>query len=280
MLKKYHYGLFAIMLSLGLGAPQALQAQSAEMDEIKAALLNDPLFLSHLRDRLSVETLDDSHIRAVVRAYLMDNPEMLIEMQQELMARNDKAQAQSQEEASRIIAENAAFLFDNTDDIVLGNAQGDIKIVEFYDYNCGYCKRAYPDTLALLEEDKNLSFVMKDFPILGEDSGRAHLVARAVKKIAPQHYLEFHHQMMTREGRADEANATELALSLGVDKQQLLDTMTQEEIQIPLIDNAKLAYQLGLNFTPAYIIGDEIIRGATDNSHMVAVVNQQRQHKQ
>jgi len=280
MLKKYRQGLFSVIVALGFAAPASVQAQNTDIEQIKAALLDDPLFLSHLRDRLSVETLDDSHIRTVVRAYLLDNPDLLIEMQQVLMARNEAAVSQSQEEAKRIIAENLVPLFENDQDMILGNPQGDIKIVEFYDYNCGYCKSSYPNMLALLEEDKNLSLVMKDFPILGEDSGRAHLIARALKKIAPEHYPDFHHQMMVREGRADEANTIELALSFGVNKQQLLDAMIQEEIQMPLIDNAKIAYQLGFNFTPAYIIGDEIIRGATDNNHMAAVVKQQRQSRQ
>jgi len=262
-----------------LAAPVAPHAQSGDLEQIKADLLNDPLFLGHLRDRLSVETLDDSHIRTIVRSYLLDNPEMLIEMQQVLMEKNDKKQEQSREEAAHIIADNAAFLFDNAEDVILGNEQGDIKIVEFYDYNCGYCKATYPETLKLLEKDKKLSLVMKDFPILGEDSGRAHLVARAFKKQAPQHYRDFHHKMMTLEGRATETSAMDVALSFGIDKQQLLETMTQEDIQTALIENAKFAYLLGLNFTPAYIVGDEVIRGAADNEHMGAVIAEQRESR-
>jgi len=277
MLKQYRQGLFAIIMALAFTAPGTVAAQNMNMDEIKAALLNDPLFLSHLRDRLSVETLDDGHIRTVVRAYLLDNPDLLIEMQQVLMARNEAAQAQTQQETAHIIAKHAAFLFDNAQDTVLGNEQGDIKIIEFYDYNCGYCKSTYPNILKLLEEDQNLSLVMKDFPILGEDSGRAHLVAQAFKDIAPQHYRAFHHQMMMMDKRASEASAIEMALSFGVDRQQLLAAMTQEEIQIPLVENAKIAYLLGFNFTPAYIVGDEVIRGAVDNAQMAAVIGAQRE---
>jgi len=260
-------------------APVAARAQNVDIDAIKAALLNDPLFLSHLRDRLSVDTLDDSHIRNVVRTYLLDNPDMLVEMQQMLMAKNEQSEEQSREEAARLIAENAAFLFDNEQDLILGNAKGDIKIVEFYDYNCGYCKAAYLETLDLLKKDKNLSLVMKDFPILGEDSARAHLVAQAVKKQAPQHYPSFHHQMMTLPQRANEAIAMDVALSLGIDKSQVQQAMTQEEIQIVLVENAKFAYLLGLNFTPAYIVGSEVVRGAVNNQQMEAVIAGQREAK-
>jgi len=289
-LKKYCCWLFVAALAcLPLPAPllpahaQAQNvdmAQNIDMQEVKAALLNDPLFLSHLRDRLSVDTLDDEHIRQLVRAYLLDNPEMLIEMQEVLMARNETEQAQNAQDAARIINDNAAFLFDNEADIILGNEQGDIKIVEFYDYNCGYCKASYLEVLRLLEQDGHLSLVMKDFPILGEDSARAHLVARAVKKLTPQHYPSFHHQMMLLEKRATEESALEVALSFGIDRQQLQQTMTLEEIQIDLIDNAKIAYLLGFNFTPAYIVGEETIRGAVDNEHMATVIDRQRQAKE
>jgi len=280
MLKKSRRWLIAPLSLILLMLPVVPRAQNIDVEAIKAALLNDPLFLSHLRDRLSVETLDDDHIRNIVRSYLLDNPEMLVEMQQTLMEKNEKNQEQSNKEATRIIAENAAFLFENEADVVLGNPQGDVKIVEFYDYNCGYCKISYPNILALLESDKNLSLIMKDFPILGEDSGRAHLVAQAFKKQAPQHYHAFHHKMMMLEGRASEASAMEVALSFGIDKQQLQETMAQEEIQIALIENAKFAYLLGLNFTPAYIVGDEVIRGAVNNEHMAAVIDAQRKHRQ
>jgi len=273
--------LITLALNAALLSPTLpVRAQDRDIEAVKAALLNDPLFLGHLRDRLSVDTLDDGHIRNVVRTYLLDHPEMLIEMQEALMARNEAAQTETKQQSARIIAENAQFLFENEQDLVLGNAQGDMKIVEFYDYNCGYCKAAYHETLSLLEEDKNLSLVMKDFPILGEDSGQAHLVAQAFKSIAPQHYPQFHHQMMTLDGRATQTSAMEMALSFGVEKQQLLTAMTQEEIQIPLVDNAKIAYLLGFNFTPAYIIGDETIRGATDNSHMAAIIKRQREARQ
>jgi|GEM_PF-175777 len=271
--------LTACLLTLVLPLPIGAQAQTTDMSSIKADLLNDPLFLSHLRDRLSVDTLDDNHILSIVRAYLLEHPEMLIEMQEVLMSKNEEAQAKSAEESARIIAENASLLFDNKDDNVLGNAQGDVQIIEFYDYNCGYCKAAYQDMLELLETDKNLKIVMKDFPILGEDSGRAHLVAQAFKQQAPQHYPEFHHKMMTLEGRATQDSAMEVALSFGIDKQQLSRAMTQEEIQIPLIDNAKVAHLLGFNFTPAYIVGNEIIRGAIDNNQMLAIIKQQRQRQ-
>jgi len=278
MLKKYRHWFFATALAL-LSVPAASPAQTTDVNQIKESLLADPLFLSHLRDRLTTSTLNDDHIRTLVRAYLLENPEILIEMQEVLMAKNEQMQEQTREETARIITENAALLFDNKTDIVLGNEQGDIKIVEFYDYNCGYCKAAYPQLLKLLEQDKNLSLVMKDFPILGEDSGRAHLVAQAFKSIAPQHYPDFHHKMMTLAGRATETSAIELALSFNVEKEPLQMAMIREEIQMDLIENAKLAYLLGFNFTPAYIVGNETIRGAVDNNHMAEIITRQRQSR-
>jgi len=254
----------------------AAQAEALDHATIKQALLDDPLFLSHLRDRLSASTMDDDHIRLIVRNYLLDNPELLLEVQQALSEKQDGFERERQQEAAQIITENAAFLFDKTDDMILGNAQGNVTIVEFYDYNCGYCKSSYPDNLALLAKDNNIKLVMKDYPILGEDSGQAHLVAHAFKKLMPQHYPAFHHEMMTRNIRATLDSTIELALKYGVNKERLLEAAGEESLQAPLVETSRIAYQLGINFTPAYIIGSEILRGAADQAIIMAAVEAQR----
>jgi len=233
------------------------------MDAIKQSLLDDMLFLSQLRDRLSAASMDEDNVRTIVRNYLVENPELFLEIQQLLRDRQEISQNEMQQEVADTITQHADFLFHNQDDLVLGNTAGDVTLVEFYDYNCGYCKSSYPGNLDLLEKDGNIKFVMKDYPILGEDSAQAHIVAQAFKKLMPEKYPAFHHEMMTRQTRATWESAIE---------------QTQEEsLQAPLVETAKIAYQLGINFTPAYIVGSEVLRGAVDEATMMAAVNVQRE---
>jgi len=247
------------------------------MDGVKQSLLDDMLFLSQLRDRLSATSMDEDNVRTIVRNYLIENPELFLEIQQILRDRQETSQNEMQQEMAGIITRHADFLFHNQDDLVLGNAEGDVTLVEFYDYNCGYCKSSYPGNLALLEKDKNIKFVMKDYPILGEDSAQAHIVAQAFKKLMPEKYPDFHHEMMTRQTRATWESVIEVALSHGADKELLLEQTQEESLQAPLVETAKIAYQLGINFTPAYIVGTEILRGAVDEATMMAAVNVQRE---
>jgi len=256
------------------------QAQTPDMRAIKQALLDDMLFLSQLRDRLSVASMDEEGVRTIVRNYLIDNPELILEVQQILHDRQEMSQNEMQQEMASTITHNADFLFNNQDDLILGNREGDVTLVEFYDYNCGYCKSSHPGNLALLEKDKNIKLVMKDYPILGEDSARAHIVAQAFKKLMPEKYPAFHHEMMTRQTRATWDSTIEVALSHGADKELLLQTTQEESLQAPLVETAKIAYQLGINFTPAYIVGTEILRGAVDEVSMRAVVSAQREQAQ
>lgn len=177
---------------------------------------------------------------------------------------------------AEIIQNSRNMLFHSPDDAVLGNPQRDVTIVEFYDYNCGYCKRSFPDIQKLIKNDHGLRFIMKDYPILGQDSLQAHLVAHAFRKLMPEKYLLFHEKMMTYSGRATEQSALGIARSLGADEKKLRTAMQDESLQAPIVNNAQIAYKLGINYTPAYIIGSRILPGVVENKALVAIIEEER----
>ncbi|MCX8282614.1 DsbA family protein [Phyllobacterium sp. 0TCS1.6C] len=203
--------------------------------------------------------IDKSEIEGIVRNYLINNPEVMIEVQTALTEKQEAAQLAA---STEIIDKNKDQIFQSPMDAVFGNPQGDVTIVEFFDYNCGYCKRALPDMDALLKSDPKLRFVMKEFPILGPDSTRAHLVAKAFKTAMPDKYLEFHRALLGSEGRATEETAMAVAVKLGADEKQLREIMQKPEIAGAFRTNFELASSLNITGTPSYIIGSEVVPGA------------------
>ena len=250
-------GIFLSVASMENGA-LAVEANSNTTDQIKNELLNDPNFIGALADAVKKQTSDD-HIREVVKDYLVKNPEIMLEVQEAL---NNKIEQKNTENRSSTITGMKDEIFNSSDDGILGNPNGKISLVEFFDYNCGYCKKSYPDIQALIKGDPDLRIVLKDFPVLGDDSVKAHIVARAFMKLMPMKFAAFHNQMMTSEGRANEEKAIKIAVKLGVDEKQLRQTMKDPDIQQVFMKNGKLAYLLDINGTPSYILGNEVLVGA------------------
>ncbi len=206
--------------------------------------------------------LDDAQKKemgAFIREYLIQNPEVMIEVQTALEA---KQQAQRTDQSSKAVSTYKDEIFSSANDIVLGNPKGDVTVVEFFDYNCGYCKRAMGDMDEILAKDKNIRFVLKEFPILGPDSMAAHKVADAVRILAPEKYAEFHRELLVGQEHASEATAISVATELGIDEAQIRKTMTEK----PNDDIVRQAYQLanaiGITGTPTYVVGDEAVFGA------------------
>lgn len=197
-------------------------------------------------------------VERIVRDYMLANPELLNEMQAALDLREREEQ-----EATRLqaITSASADLFDAAHDGVIGNPDGDVTIVEFFDYNCGFCKRALEDMEALVAADPKLRFVLKEFPILGPDSQRAHVVSMAFQKLAPDRYHEFHRALMTG-GRATEEAAVAAALAQGVDEAELREAMENPEIEQAFANTYALAGLLSITGTPSYVVGTEVVFGA------------------
>jgi protein-disulfide isomerase len=201
-------------------------------------------------------------IERIMRDYLLSHPELL----QEVLAEMEKRQAVADAEKHRAgVQEHAATIFSSPRQITLGNPQGDVTVVEFFDYNCGYCKRAMADMTDLMKGDSKLKFVLKEFPVLGEGSTQAAQVAVAVRmqdKTGGKKYLEFHQKLLGGRGQADKARALAVAKEVGLDMTRLEKDMASDEVKETLQESFKLAEALGLNGTPSYIVGNDVVIGA------------------
>lgn len=197
-------------------------------------------------------------VEAIVREYLLANPEILVEMQTALDIRERDGQRLAQVETIRSASDE---IFNASYDGVVGNPNGSVTIVEFFDYNCGFCKRAMEDMEAMVADDPDLRFVLKEFPILGPDSQKAHVVSMAFRNLAPEKYGDFHRDLLSG-GRATEDAAISAALGLGVDEAALREEMKNPAITAAFEQTYDLANQLAVTGTPSYVIGNEVVFGA------------------
>ncbi len=204
------------------------------------------------------ESADKAAIEKIVREYLLANPEILVEVQDALTAKREKQEKITRDKA---ITASGDAIFSASADAVIGNPKGDVTVVEFYDYNCGYCKRALSDMDAMVKADPNLKFVLKEYPILGEDSLKAHVVAQAFKKLMPEKYGAFHRTLLSGE-RATEDSAMAVATQLGANETDLRKGMSDPAISILFDQNHQLATALNITGTPSYVIKDDVVFGA------------------
>jgi protein-disulfide isomerase len=209
----------------------------------------------------SISGAQRGEIEKIVREYLIQHPEVL----QEAMAELEKKQAA--EEAAKnqaAVKDNSETIFNSARQVVAGNPQGDVTFVEFFDYNCGYCKRAMDDMFTLMKTDPKLKVVLKEFPVLGPGSVEAARVAVAVRMQdkSGKKYIEFHQKLLGSRGQADKARALAVAKEVGMDMTRLERDMTSDEVKATLEESLKLAEKLGLNGTPSYVIGSNVVVGA------------------
>jgi len=211
-------------------------------------------------------------IEQVVHDYLIAHPEVLQEAMAELEKRQQAAEAEKHKGA---VKEHAQALFSSPHQVVLGNTDGKVTFVEFFDYNCGFCKRAMDDMLTLLKDDPKLKVVLKEFPVLGPGSVEAAQVAVAVRMQdkTGKKYLEFHQKLLGGRGEANKARALAVAKDVGMDMTRLQKDMQSPEVKATLQENFKLAEALGLNGTPSYVIGDKVVVGAVGLPQLQADVN-------
>ena len=222
---------------------------------------------------IALDEQEKEEIGAFIREYLIANPEILLEVQQALQVRQEELQ---KERARVTIASSSDAIFQSPNDTVMGNPDGSVTIVEFFDYNCGFCKRALRDMDEIIAADPDVRFVLKDFPILGEDSVAAHRVSAAVERIALEHYDAFHRELLGGQGRATEGRAIDVAVSLGVDETQLREAMEDPAIMEGFTEAYLLADSLGISGTPSYVIGDEAVFGAVGIGPLTAKVDNLR----
>jgi len=198
-------------------------------------------------------------IESIIKEYLIAHPEVV----QEVLAAVDKHQKDAEAEQQRAtIRANNATLFNSPHQVVLGNPHGKIEVVEFFDYNCGFCKHALPDMVKLLDTNHELKFVLKEFPVLGEGSVEAARVAVAARMQDPTKYMEFHQKLLGGRGVADKARALAVAKEVGFDMARIQRDMASEEVNTTIAEDMKLADALGVSGTPSYVVGDELVVGA------------------
>jgi protein-disulfide isomerase len=208
-----------------------------------------------------------------VRAYLLRNPEVILEALQLLEERQRAAEA---ENLKRVIAERSEEILNDPDAPVGGNPAGDVTLVEFFDYNCPYCRKVAPTVVELEEADPDLRLVYKEFPILGPGSQFAAQAALASRKQGK--YLPFHKALMQATEQVTEQSVLEIARTVGLDTEQLTADMQAPAIQEAIARNLRLANALGINGTPSFVIGQEIVPGAADLGTLQDVIARARQN--
>ena len=212
--------------------------------------------------------------RAEVKAYLLENPEVLVEAMNVLQARQDIAESGRDAE---MLQENAAAIFNDPASYVGGNPDGDITVVEFLDYRCSYCRKAMAEVAELVQSDGNIRFVVKEFPILGEDSVASSRFAIAVLQLhGAAAYATLHDALMTLRGSADAETLSRMATDLGLDPQPILAHMDSAEVTAVIEANRALGDALAISGTPTFVINGTLLRGYVPLDGMRQIVADER----
>lgn len=206
-------------------------------------------------------------IETIIHEYLTKNPDVLLDA---LQAAEDKMKGEAHDKAARALSTRHREIFEDPETPIAGNPNGDVSLVEFFDYRCPYCKQVEPSLEALLGEDRQLRFVYKEFPVLGPDSLTASRAALASRKQGK--YDAFHRALMALKGQINETAVFKTAESVGIDVDRLKRDMTAPEIARALKANTELAEALDIHGTPGFVIGDEIVPGAIDLASLKEVI--------
>ncbi|HET6620293.1 MAG TPA: DsbA family protein [Dongiaceae bacterium] len=210
-------------------------------------------------------------IDQAISQYLKDHPG---EVMDALKLAQSQAQHQQEADARLALEQKQDQIYNNPADPVVGNAQGDVTVVEFFDYRCPYCKQIAPSLAELMKSDPNIRLVYKDFPILGPDSVVAAKIALAAQRQGK--YAEVHEAFMAHKGSFEEADLLELAASVGADKARLAADMQDPAIQGQLNANDSLAGTLGITGTPGFLFGKQLVPGAISLDDMKKLVSAAR----
>ena len=229
--------------------PAASAAPVADATPVAAGLVKMAEFSNDQR----------AEVEGIIRSYLIANPEVIRDAINELQRRQDAAEQLAQ---TKVIGGSADLIFASSHQVVLGNPQGKVTLVEFFDYNCTYCRRAEADMKKLIAGDPNLRIVLKQFPVLGPGSVEAAKVAVAFQMTAPERYADFHDAMLSEPGQVDGAKALAVAASLGLDPEALKAKLDSDEAKKTIAESYALAGKLNLTGTPSYVTHKEVIVGA------------------
>ena len=209
-----------------------------------------------------------AEVEKIVREYLLANPEILNEMLSEMKASEE---ANDTDRAKAAIASNRDALLNDGYSYVAGNPNGDVTLVEFFDYRCGYCKKVRDDVVNFMGADTNVRVVFKEFPILGAASIEASRAAIASRKQGDDKYWAFHQAMLGADGLDSDA-IYDIAAGQGIDVAKLKEDMKAPEVDQVITKNHELAEKIGIDGSPAFIVGDPLYPGALDADERKAIV--------
>jgi protein-disulfide isomerase len=210
-------------------------------------------------------------IEGLIRSYLLDHPEILREMAQKLEVKEKQAE---DEKRGQSLVENKAEIFQKASDPVVGNPKGNVVIVEFMDYNCGWCKKAVGEMVGLIESDKDVKIVIKDFPIFGEGSEYAAKAAVAASKQGK--YWELHNALFAHEGQINKEVVDQAANGLGIDVKKMQEDIESKEVGDQIAANIQLAKDMAINGTPAFIVDDKVYGGYLPLNDLMAAIAEVR----
>lgn len=222
-----------------------------------------------LASLLSGKGVAGGNVKAAVQEVLEENPQLIVDAFQKGRARQ---QQEETEKARENIAANIEKLEKDEKSPFVGNPNADVAVVEFFDYSCGYCKRVIGDVVKLTEEDKNIKFVFKDLPILGPGSEIAARAALAVHFLNPDKYFAVHRGLMEFQGQKTEETVLDIVKKAGVSADKVKEEMKSARVSELLQSNQELARTIGVNGTPAFVIGGTLTPGAMGIEDMKAAI--------
>lgn len=217
-----------------------------------------------------------AEVETIVKEYIEKNPQIIMDSARKYQ---EAKMAEQQVNASKAVKEKSKELTTDKDSPVAGNPKGDVTVVEFFDYHCGYCKRALPAIEELLKNDKNVKVVFKEYPILSPDSELAAKAGLGVWRLKPEKYFEFHKALMQHTGKYDEAMLVETAKKFGVDGDKLKKEIASDAVQKIIEKDRALGTAIGVRGTPAFVIGDTLLPGAVPYEALKSAVDAARKKK-
>lgn len=232
---------------------------------LAAMAVSNPSFAANS----SFSSEQTQQINKLIKQYIYDHPEIIVDAIGRMQSR------QKAEEEARVISalkKNRQRLENAPDDPIIGNPHAPITVVEFFDYRCGYCKRVFKNMIKVLESNSNVRFVLKELPILGPGSLAASRASLAIWKLNKEKYFAFHSALLDARGSITETKILHIANKVGIDTARLKTYITSPEIDEILKENQRLAQDLNITGTPAFVIGDKLIPGALDLNTMKQVI--------